>query len=216
MSLYQFIITTPPVPPGLHSFDFIPVWVLNKNHALAQKYDHLIKKLQTTQEANDKFTLLSLPDIEWIKTFINEEHFEELHAFVRGYFYGVLHGSLLKYAGNMLASVPLEHAPSSGGYLYIEYDPSINIPPEIFGLYGAQLTGLQTKGTWEFRTTTITQPLLDLNNLERIAPIGRIGPITSEGLPFDNFAGIAHDLRTHEKHARRFTLSPEHPHPEIF
>lgn len=222
MALLQFFVPTPPLPPGLLSFDSIPVWVLDKDHFIATAYRHLIEKLKCPENIPlvncDDYTLLSMPDIYWIKSHISPEHLDALRAFVYSCFYGILKGSLLKYAGNIFSTFPVEHMSieNAGGYLYVEYDHKLEICPTIFGLYGEQLTGLYTTGAWVFRATNITQQLCDLEHLEFIAPIGRIGPVSYVRPSTKNPMKGACDLRKYEKHACRLSLFPEHPHAKIF
>lgn len=222
MSLLQFPVSTPPLPPGLLSFDRLPVWVLDKDHFFTNTYRHLIEKLKSPQDRslsnNDDYTLLSMPDIYWLKSHIDPEHLDELHAFVYSYFYGILKQSLLKYAGPIFSTIPVEglREQNAGGYLYVEYDHKLEICPVVFGLYGEQLTGLHTTGAWVFRATNITQQLCDLPNLQFITPIGRIGPVSFVRPSTANPMDVACDLRKYEKHASRLNIFPEHPHTKKF
>lgn len=222
MSLLQFFVSTPPLPPGLQSFDRFPVWVLDKNHFFATTYRHLIEKLKSPQDRslsnNDDYTLLSMPDIYWLKSYIEPEHLTELHSFVYSFFYGILKKTLLKYAGPILSTIPIEglREENAGGYLYVEYVHNLEICPVIFGLYGEQYTGLHTKGAWVFRATNITEQLCDHTNLQFVNPIGRIGPVSYARPSTSNPMSVACDLRKYEEHASRLSVFPEHPHEKKF
>lgn len=215
MSDLQFFVAAPPVPRGLLGFKRIPVWVMNKDHPLAVKYEHLLSKLRsatTEGDAKPRYTLLSLPDILWMTTHMEEEDFRAMGLFVYSYFYGTLLGSLLKYGGVILSAVPLavDNQPSDGGYLYVQFIPTATICPTIFGLYGEFPTGLRTTGAWVFRCIPVTRRLCNEQNLESIAPIGRIGTVSRVNVPYD-FMRATCDLRLNDYEACWIDVFPEHP-----
>jgi hypothetical protein len=213
--MHQFPIRTPPVPHGLRAFDCIAVWALDREHFLATTYATLIDKLKNTNakevdHQDETFTLLSLPDIYWIKSHIDPEHIDHLHAFIASYFYGILHGHTLHFSGAGLIKMPIspDSRVSDGGYLYLAYDEQAELCASIFGLYGELPCGRHVQGTWLPRCTHIAQSVLDLPDLQNIMLMGRVAIVsyaretTMEGLC---------DLRKYDTQASLFEMCPEHP-----
>jgi hypothetical protein len=227
--MLQFRIAIPPVPHGLRAFDCIPIWALNDDHFIALHYTSLIEKLRNANAKEDNLnrgtvTLLSLPDIHWIKSHIESEHHDQLHAFVFSYFYGMLHGSILHYAGAGMIKMPMAYGQrvSDGGYLYLRYDPAAKLCPSIFGMYGPLVCGRHVDGAWLPSCTHIAQSVLDLPQLEHIALMGRVGVVSyaeqvageNDDEKRSNAMNAMCDLRQNDRTANGisiFEMSPEHP-----
>jgi hypothetical protein len=207
---HKFPITIPPPPEPLKTFDCLPVWVLNSDHFFFVRYATLIEKLRDNDDRPPS-TLLSLPDIYWIKTHIAQADLPALHAFVFSYFYGILHGRHLHYAGAGLLKIPMAPGQRAwdGGYLYLEYDKDAEIHPEIFGMYGQRFCGLYTRGTWVPRCTNVTQSLLDVMGTD-VVPLGRVAVVSYVRDTTDKDARVLCDIREHES-ASLLELCPEHP-----
>lgn len=207
---HKFDIVVPPLPAPLTAFDCLPVYALNNDHPLCIKYMNIIEKLR---DNNDRppFTLLSLPDIYYIKSNIDQEDLPVLHSFVRSYFYGILHGHSLHYAGPGLLKIAMDAGSRAwdAGYLYLEYDEHAEICPEIFGLYGMRFCGLYTRGAWVPRCTNVTQPLLDIAN-SNIALLGRVTVVSYTRDNSSKGMRALCDLRENST-ASVLELCPEHP-----
>lgn len=216
----SFTIAVPPLPHGLRAFDGIPVWVLDDSHFIATTYSSLVEKLRNDNAREDNptrgtVTLLSLPDIHWLKSHIDPEHVEHLHAFVASYLFGVLYGSTLHYTGPILTKIPMSHGQrvTDGGYLYLHYDASAQLCPSIFGMYGRHVCGRHDRGAWLPRCTNITQRVLDMPDLEHVALMGRVAIVSYAKDAEDETSAMdaVCDLRKNESRASVFEMCVEHP-----
>lgn len=205
---HKMHITAPPPPPELRTFDCLPVWVINATDAFAEAYTHLLQKLRGDAEA-PPFTLLALPDINWLKSHIEPRDRALLHDTIAGRLYGVLCGSQLIFSGSVLTKMPMSPGNRvwDGGYAYLAYDTDVEMPSSIFGMYGQRFCGLHTRGAWLPRCTNVTQSLLD-QPLADVALIGRVTVVTN-ARELSNHAALF-DLRLTDS-ASTFEMCPEHP-----